>query len=54
MGCHTKYTFDADGKLQLNLCDYSAYTYGQHPPWDPTFAGAQDISCKMIGEDRIA
>jgi hypothetical protein len=52
--CHTSYAVNSSGKLQLNLCDYSAYTYGHRPPWNPTYAGAQDISCKMIAQDRVA
>lgn len=52
--CHTTYSKTAAGKLELSLCDYSSYNYGHRPPWDPSYAGAQDISCKMIGEDRIA
>lgn len=51
--CHTKHEMK-DGVLHLTVCDYSAYTYGHRPPWQPSFAGAVDISCKMIGENRIA
>jgi hypothetical protein len=52
--CHTTYAVGKGGELDLDLCDYSAYNYGHRPPWQPTYAGAQDISCKMISEDRIA
>jgi len=52
--CHTSVEVTQDGKLQLSLCDYSAYTYGHRPPWNPTYAGAQDISCKMISKDKFA
>jgi len=52
--CHTSYKVMPDGKLQLNMCDYTAYTYGHKAPWNPTYAGADTMDCKMIGEDRIA
>jgi len=52
--CHTKYEVKSDGSLKLTLCDYTSYSYTGSPPWEPQYAGAKEISCKFIGEDRIA
>ena len=52
--CHTKYELTAKGSLKLTLCDYTTYTYNNQPPWEAQYVGAKEISCKLIGEDRIA
>lgn len=52
--CHTKYAVKEDGSLKLTLCDYTSYTYNNKPPWEAQYTGAEEISCKFIGEDRIA
>jgi hypothetical protein len=40
--------------LNLTLCDYTTYVYHNQPPWEPQYAGASEIDCKFVGEDRIA
>mmetsp|Transcript_18836 Transcript_18836/g.51163 ORF Transcript_18836/g.51163 Transcript_18836/m.51163 type:complete len:495 (-) Transcript_18836:161-1645(-) len=53
--CHPKGTLN-DGVLTATVCDYRYYSYTNSsiPNFAPTYEGAQDISCKMLSEDKIA
>eukprot|EP00411_Alexandrium_monilatum_P117398 CAMPEP_0175669124 /NCGR_PEP_ID=MMETSP0097-20121207/18975_1 /TAXON_ID=311494 /ORGANISM="Alexandrium monilatum, Strain CCMP3105" /LENGTH=495 /DNA_ID=CAMNT_0016975643 /DNA_START=47 /DNA_END=1534 /DNA_ORIENTATION=- len=53
--CHPNATMSA-GVLMATVCDYRFYSYLNRtiPDYAPTYEGAQDISCKMLSEDKIA
>lgn len=53
--CHPNVTKDGD-LVKVSVCDYRFYSYlnSSLPDFAPTYEGAQDISCKMVSEDKIA
>uniref|UniRef100_A0A7S0FY25 1-alkyl-2-acetylglycerophosphocholine esterase n=1 Tax=Pyrodinium bahamense TaxID=73915 RepID=A0A7S0FY25_9DINO len=53
--CHPNVTMDG-GVLTATVCDYRFYasTNSTFPNFAPVYQGAQDISCKMVAEDKIA
>jgi len=53
--CHPSATMDG-ATLKVTVCDYRffSYTNSTTPDFAPTYQGPQDISCKMLSEDKIA
>jgi len=53
--CHPFLKPDA-GISTATVCDYRFYSYlnSSLPDYAPAYQGAQDISCKMLSEDKIA
>mmetsp|Transcript_5611 Transcript_5611/g.16240 ORF Transcript_5611/g.16240 Transcript_5611/m.16240 type:complete len:501 (-) Transcript_5611:143-1645(-) len=53
--CHPSATMDGT-TLKVTVCDYRFYSYTNStiPNFAPTYQGPQDISCKMLSEDKMA